>query len=108
MKYYLTYYEAYPIYEHAEGGYYYEGRSAEKWCESENLNEILNSISNIADMFEIELFELETSDIIESLKEWGDVTVGYYRGRYIGENRYLLLEDEEHFQSYEAHWHPYE
>ena len=49
MKYYLTYYEAYPIYEPAEGGYYYEGRNAIKWWESEDINELLNSISNFTE-----------------------------------------------------------
>ena len=51
MKYYLTYYEAYPIYEPAEGGYYYEGRNAIKWWESEDINELLNSISNFTEEF---------------------------------------------------------
>ena len=47
MKYYLTYYEAYPIYEPAEGGYYYEGRNCVEWAESESLIEIVNySIPN--------------------------------------------------------------
>ena len=82
MKYYLTYYEAYPIYEPAEGGYYYEGRNAVKWWESEDIN--------------------------EELENWGYVIVALTHSKYIGDDIYLVLENEKAFQKYEAHWHPYE
>ena len=110
MKYYLTYYEAYPIYEPAEGGYYYEGRTAIKWWESEDLNELVNFIPNLAEnWYEMELTNYGTiEDINEELENWGYVIVALTHSKYIGDDIYLVLENEKAFQKYEAHWHPYE
>ena len=110
MKYYLTYYEAYPIYEPAEGGYYYEGRNAIKWWESEYLNELVNFIPNLAEnWYEMELTNYGTiEDINKELEDWGYVMVALTHAKYIGDDMYLLLENEKAFQKYEAHWHPYE
>ena len=110
MKYYLTYYEAYPIYEPAEGGYYYEGRTAVKWWESEDLNELVNFIPNLAEnWYEMELTNYGTiEDINKELEDWGYIIVALTHSKYIGDDMYLLLENEKAFQKYEAHWHPYE
>lgn len=110
MKYYLTYYEAYPIYEPAEGGYYYEGRNAVKWWESEDINELVNFIPNLAEnWYEMELTNYGTiEDINEELENWGYVIVALTHSKYIGDDIYLVLENEKAFQKYEAHWHPYE
>lgn len=110
MKYYLTYYEAYPIYEPAEGGYYYEGRNAIKWWESEDLNELVNFIPNLAEnWYEMELTNYGTiEDINKELEDWGYIIVALTHSKYIGDDMYLLLENEKAFQKYEAHWHPYE
>lgn len=108
MKYYLTYYEAYPIYEPAEGGYYYEGRNAIKWWESEDINELLNSISNFTEEFEMEMLPFDFDDIKDELKKWGYCVVALTHSKYIGDDIYLVLENEKAFQKYEAHWHPYE
>lgn len=110
MKYYLTYYEAYPIYEPAEGGYYYEGRNAVKWWESEDINELVNFIPNLAEnWYEMELTNYGTiEDINKELEDWGYVIVALTHSKYIGDDIYLVLENEKAFQKYEAHWHPYE
>ncbi len=108
MKYYLTYYEAYPIYEPAEGGYYYEGRNAIKWWESEDINELLNSISNFTEEFEMEMLPFDFDDIKDELKKWGYCVVALTHAKYIGDDEYLVMETERAFQKYEAHWHPYE
>ena len=108
MKYYLTYYEAYPIYEPAEGGYYYEGRTAIKWWESEDIDELLNSISNFAEEFGMEKMPFNFDDIKDELKKWGYCVVALTHAKYIGDDEYLVMETERAFHKYEAHWHPYE
>ena len=108
MKYYLTYYEAYPIYEPAEGGYYYEGRTAIKWWESEDIDELLNSISNFAEEFGMEKMPFNFDDIKDELKKWGYCVVALAHAKYIGDDEYLVMETERAFHKYEAHWHPYE
>ena len=108
MKYYLTYYEAYPIYEPAEGGYYYEGRTAIKWWESEDIDELLNSISNFAEEFGMEKMPFDFDDIKDELKKWGYCVVALTHAKYIGDDEYLVMETERAFHKYEAHWHPYE
>lgn len=108
MKYYLTYYEAYPIYEPAEGGYYYEGRTAIKWWESEDIDELLNSISNFAEEFGMEKMPFNFDDIKDELEKWGYCIVALTHAKYIGDDEYLVMETERAFHKYEAHWHPYE
>lgn len=108
MKYYLTYYEAYPIYEPAEGGYYYEGRTAIKWWESEDVDELLNSISNFAEEFGMEKMPFNFDNIKDELKKWGYCVVALTHAKYIGDDEYLVMETERAFHKYEAHWHPYE
>lgn len=108
MTYYLTYYEAYPIYEPAEGGYYYEGRTAVKWWESEDLNEILNSISDFAEEFGMETIPFDFDGIKNELEEWGYSVVALTHAKYIGDDEYLVLETERAFKKYESGWHPYE
>ena len=114
MKYYLTYYEAYPIYEHAEGGYYYEGRTASHWWEIEDVNlsrdfdELLNLISNFAEEFEIETIPFDFDGIKNELEKWGYSVVALTHAKYIGDDEYLVLETERAFKKYESGWHPYE
>lgn len=108
MKYYLTYYEAYPIYEPAEGGYYYEGRTATKWWESEDLNEILNSISDFAEEFGMEKIPFDFDSVKYELEKWEYSVVALTHAKYIGDDEYLVIETEKGFQKYESEWHPYE
>ena len=115
MKYYLTYYEAYPIYEHAEGGYYYEGRECIKWAESDKLTKLLDYAREMANDLELDFREgyydnqyENLREILDELDEFGAVMMAFEQSKYIGENRYLVLEIESEFQSYEKGWHPYE
>ena len=108
MKYYLTYYEAYPIYEPAEGGYYYEGRTATKWWESEDLNEMLNSISDFAEEFGMEKIPFDFDSVKYELEKWEYSIVALTHAKYIGDDEYLVVETEKGFQKYESGWHPYE
>lgn len=108
MKYYLTFYEAYPIYEPAEGGYYYEGRNAIKWWESEDIDELLNSISNFAEEFEMKMLPFDFDGIKNELEKWGYSIVALTHAKYIGDDEYLVLETERAFKKYESGWHPYE
>ena len=108
MTYYLTYYEAYPIYEPAEGGYYYEGRTATHWWESEDLDEILNSISDFAEEFGMETIPFDFDGIKNELEKWGYSVVALTHAKYIGDDEYLVVETEKGFQKYESGWHPYE
>ena len=108
MKYYLTYYEAYPIYEPAEGGYYYEGRTAIKWWESEDVDELLNSISNFAEEKKKKKTPFDFDDIKDELEKWGYCIVALTHAKYIGDDEYLVMETERAFHKYESGWHPYE
>ena len=47
-------------------------------------------------------------DIKDELKKWGYCVVALTHSKYIGDDIYLILENEKAFQKYEAHWHPYE
>ena len=71
--YYLTYYEAYPIYEPAEGGYYYEGRNCIEWANSESLTEVVDYISTMAEKLDLEIWRdnNDYDDIVDRL-DWVD------------------------------------
>lgn len=108
--YYLTYYEAYPIYEPAEGGYYYEGRNCIEWANSENLTEVIDYISEMANNLDLEIWRdnNDYDDIVDRLADFGATIVAMEHTKYIGNDRYLRLETESEFQKFESHWHPYE
>lgn len=116
MKYYLTYYEAYPIYEPAEGGYYYEGCSAEEWmyCDKEDSDEafaeMFANISEAIDRYELEDLNITKKELIKWIKKdgWDNIMVAIDRSKYIGDNRYLYFETENGFKGEERGWHPYE
>ena len=48
-KFYLTYYEEYPIYEPAEGGYYYSGNQVIGFLEYDNFYDAYRDIKRIAE-----------------------------------------------------------
>lgn len=111
MKYYLTYYEAYPIYEAAEGGYYYEGIHADEWIywdEEDNFDEVFDYITEAVDRFDLERLDISKETLAEWLNEWDNIMVAIDRSKYIGDNRYLYFETENGFKKEERGWHPYE
>lgn len=111
MKYYITYYEAYPIYEPAEGGYYYEGINAVEWAywdEENNFDEVFNHIGELAEKYDLKNLNVDKKWAYDMVNEYGNIMVAIDRSKYIGDNRYLYLENETAFKSEECGWHPYE
>ena len=90
---YVSYYEEYPIYEHAEGGYYYAGVQL---IESERLSR--------------RQAKKKLAEIVEELSadpEWkydGHWTIRNH-SKYIGEDCFYCI--EKHEGSHESGWHPY-
>ena len=114
MKYYLTYYEAYPIYEPAEGGYYYEGLHASEWIywdeEEDNFDEVFDYIPKAIERYDLENLNITKEELIKWIKKdgWDNIMVAVDRSKYIGDNRYLYFETENGFKGEERGWHPYE
>lgn len=93
---YVTYYAEYPIYEPAEGGYYYAGNDA-IWSEGFNTEE---EAWEYADKY------------IEQDDEWGEwqkFTNGYkLDGKYIGQNQYVVVEPKKAYLGMVKGWEPYQ
>lgn len=88
-RYYLTHYCEYPIYEPAEGGYYYAGADYDCYWESDSLDEIRSK-------FEEMRSELEEDGYKVWEFEYKDINVGLMAVKYspyIGHNEYWLLEE---------------
>ena len=93
FPFYVTYYEEYPIYEPAEGGYYYEGVQATSSWGFNSKDEALEFLENI---------------IKEDDDDWEEMSDGYINhSRYIGESRYYVVEPRNAYLSKERGWHPY-
>ncbi len=76
---FISHYEKYPIYEPAEGGYYYEGRELTEYAEVSE-NEAQN----------------ELDELFEELKGEGYVRLGNrieFYGKYIGEGDVYIIEN---------------
>lgn len=93
---YVTYYAEYPIYEPAEGGYYYAGNDA-IWSEGFNTEEEAWEYAN---------------KYVEQDDEWGDwqkFTDGYkLDGKYIGQNQYVVVEPKKSYLGMVKGWEPYQ
>lgn len=88
-RYYLTHYKEYPIYEPAEGGYYYAGADYDCYWESDSLTEIYDKFNEMKSELKEEgytIWEFEYKDI-----DMGTMAVKY--SRYIGYGEYWLLEE---------------
>lgn len=91
---YVTYYAEYPIYEPAEGGYYYPGRDA-VWSEGFNSEE--------------EAREFAKKYVTEDGDNWQEKSNGYeLKGKYIGQDQSVNIEPQKAYLSAIAEWHPYE
>ena len=90
---YLTHYSEYPIYEPAEGGYYYAGQEAGRFYR-------LNSEKQAKRILKEMRKELEA----DGYCVWE--TGAYKRSRYIGEGE--SWEIEKVYGSNERGWEPYE
>ena len=115
---YVTRYEEYPIYEPAEGGYYYTGREAVEWNEepvtlAEALAEVDKYIEDSGfdwhDERGGESYErLPDELVVNNYKCFGSACIARVDSRYIGEGRQICIESEENFKENECGWHPYE
>ena len=125
-KYYVTMYSEYPIYEPAEGGYYYAGKAAEDLIENEY--ETIEEAIADAKIWVKELnegaFEDETWNFIDlnpntalkNIKEMaeqfgpeeGRTMIAYRPSKYIGEGAQLYIETPAAYKKDEQGWHPYE
>lgn len=79
--YYVSYYEEYPIYEPAEGGYYYAG---EKLIDSLRVGSLKSARRVLRRMIEQEGGESEFDSIGKSC--------AYVAGRYVGQGYYFRIE----------------
>lgn len=89
-SYYLTHYREYPIYEPAEGGYYYAGSDWDCYWESDSMDEIRDKFNEMKSELEEEgyrVWEFEYKDINVGL-----MAVKY--SPYIGHGEYWLLEEK--------------
>lgn len=91
-KVYLTCYEEYPIYEPAEGGYYYSGQDYSEYYECESIEEAKEILLKLKPELEEYGFNV-----------WEDGA--YYSTRYIGEGIHWIIEDNlgEHKRGYEPY-----
>lgn len=90
---YLTHYTEYPIYEPAEGGYYYEGREAGTFY---RLNSEKQAKRKLAKMK-------------KELEHWGFTVCedsAYLDSKYIGDGEEWVIEKV--YGSRNSGWHPYE
>lgn len=93
----LSYYEEYPIYEPAEGGYYYAGRQL---VESERLSKRQAK----------RLFDERAEELLSEDPDWciGNIKYGRYMARhskYIGQGAYFCIEKKRgmHTKGYEPY-----
>lgn len=95
FPFYVTYYQEYPIYEPAEGGYYYPGRDA-----------IYSKGFNTKEEAEAHVEELKNEDGEGGWEKYSD---GYIRnGKYVGDAEWLVIETRKTYLSQEKGWEPYQ
>lgn len=113
-KYYITYYEEYPIYEPAEGGYYYAGNQACSHYGFDNFYEMYKYLPTVLQIEDMEatafMEDATTNKIKKALVSWnGSMPIAVdYGNEYVGSGRSLRIETEAGFKSAEHGWHPYE
>lgn len=91
-KCYLTRYDEYPIYEPAEGGYYYSGQDVKEYYECDSIEEAKQKLLEIKDELEENGFNV-----------WEDGA--YLKSKYIGDG--ILFTIEETLGENKKGWHPY-
>ena len=108
--YYLTYYEEYPIYEAAEGGYYYSGCNAIEWAYDESMDEVINYIPKFAEEYNLEIVHESVAEHVRECfnEDFNSIIVAIDKSKYIGDDRYICIENDTDFKSRECGWQPYE
>ena len=95
FPFYVTYYQEYPIYEPAEGGYYYPGRDA-----------IYSKGFDTKEEAEAHVEELKNED---GEGGWEKSSDGYVRkGKYVGDAEEIVIETRKTYLSQEKGWEPYQ
>lgn len=94
---YLTHYTEYPIYEPAEGGYYYSGQEADCFYRLNSLKQAKRKLKKMRKELEEEGYQVWTD---------GNWCEAYKRSKYIGEGECWIVEKV--YGSNNHGWHPYE
>lgn len=104
MIYYVTKYRQYPIYEPAEGGYYYEGTELEYYVKTKSLNRARKLLKKV--VTEDAPWEY-TPHTEEEIKEalTGTKNHFYIFTKYIGEGEEWHIETK--LGKHEHGWRPY-
>jgi hypothetical protein len=92
---YLTLYEEYPIYEPAEGGYYYAGQQVDGFYRLNSEKQAKRKLAKLRKELEREGFVV--------IPERG---YAYRSSKYIGEGAEIRIEKK--LGQHESGWHPYE
>lgn len=90
---YLTHYTEYPIYEPAEGGYYYAGREAGSFYRLNSMKQAQRKLEKMRKILEEDGFQV-----------WPDGA--YRRSKYIGHGEEWIIEKV--YGSCNEGWRPYE
>jgi hypothetical protein len=90
---YLTHYTEYPIYEPAEGGYFYAGQEADCFYRLNSVKQAKRKLAKLKKQLEAEGFEIYEDR-------------AYLRSRYIGEGEKWYIEKV--YGSHNSGRHPYE
>lgn len=104
--YYVSYITEYPIYEPAEGGYYYAGESVEWCCEYRSWKKANRAFQKSRAEFR-DYYEFGEGKIIENLHggcgKYCNPGI-YFRSRYIGDGARVELTRT---KPQDRGWHPY-
>ena len=109
MYYYVSYVEEYPIYEPAEGGYYYTGdtvvfcRKFSTWKKANKYYQKLKKWFLEESEWGVDESRIHTWDN-SGVDKWGEGSVAIYQSRYIGEGARVQI-TRGPFQ--ERGWQPY-
>lgn len=76
---YLTHYTEYPIYEPAEGGYYYAGNEANEYYRLNSVKQAKRKLAKMRKELEAEGFEVYEDE-------------AYMHSKYIGESEFWRIE----------------
>lgn len=90
---YLTHYTEYPIYEPAEGGYFYAGKEATNFYRLNSVKQAKRKLAKLKKKLEAEGFVVYEDR-------------AYLHSRYIGEGEQIVIEKV--YGSHNSGWHPYE
>ena len=125
-KFYLQMYDEYPIYEPAEGGYYYAGTTIRDTYDNEydSLEAAIEDARAFVDEMNTDAWDDEewvfmdidaakalqyiALDILDDGVENGRIEIAWRKSKYIGEGARLYIETPASYRKGERGWHPYE